>query len=52
MSSHPKTIDADLLAVYAMEEMRRHDVSQLVVTNNGVYAGIIHLHDLVKEGII
>ena len=52
MSRHPKTIDADLLAVYAMEEMRRHDVSQLVVTNNGVYAGIIHLHDLVKEGII
>ena len=37
MSSHPKTIDADLLAVYAMEEMRRHDVSQLVVTNNGSF---------------
>ena len=52
MSSHPKTIDADLLAVYAMEEMRRHDVRQLVVTNNEKYAGIIHLHDLVKEGII
>jgi arabinose-5-phosphate isomerase len=52
MSSNPKTIDADLLAVYAMEEMRRHDISQLVVTNNDVYAGIIHLHDLVKEGII
>ena len=52
MSSNPKTIDADLLAVYAMEEMRRHDISQLVVTNNNVYAGIIHLHDLVKEGII
>jgi arabinose-5-phosphate isomerase len=52
MSGHPKTIDADLLAVYAMEEMRRHDISQLVVTNNDVYAGIIHLHDLVKEGII
>lgn len=52
MSGHPKTIDADLLAVYAMDEMRRHDISQLVVTNNDVYAGIIHLHDLVKEGII
>jgi arabinose-5-phosphate isomerase len=52
MSSKPKTIEADLLAVYAMEEMRRHDISQLVVTNNDLYAGIIHLHDLVKEGII
>jgi arabinose-5-phosphate isomerase len=52
MSSNPKTIEADILAVYAMDEMRRHDISQLVVTNNDVYAGIIHLHDLVKEGII
>ena len=52
MSINPKTIDADLLAVYAMEEMRRHDISQLVVKNNGMYGGIIHLHDLIKEGII
>jgi arabinose-5-phosphate isomerase len=52
MSSNPKTIAADILAVYALEEMRKHHISQLVAENNNKYAGIIHLHDLVKEGII
>lgn len=52
MSSHPKTIEADVLAVHALDEMRRHDISQLVVEDNRQYAGIIHLHDLIREGII
>lgn len=52
MSINPKTIAADMLAVYALDEMRRHNISQLVAANNNIYAGIIHLHDLVKEGII
>lgn len=52
MSSNPKTIAADILAVHALEEMRKYNISQLVVEDNSKYAGIIHLHDLVKEGII
>jgi len=52
MSSDPKTIAADVLAVHALDEMRKYDISQLVVEDNNKYAGIIHLHDLVKEGII
>jgi arabinose-5-phosphate isomerase len=52
MSSNPKTIAADILAVHALEEMRKHNISQLVVEDNSSYAGIIHLHDLIKEGII
>ena len=52
MSSNPKTIAADILAVHALEEMRKHNISQLVVEDNKKYRGIIHLHDLVKEGII
>ena len=52
MSANPKTIAFDILAVYALEEMRKHNISQLVVEDNKKYAGIIHLHDLVKEGII
>ena len=52
MSSNPKTIAADILAVYALDEMRKHNISQLLVEDNNIYAGIIHLHDLVKEGII
>ena len=52
MSSNPKTIAANILAVHALEEMRKHNISQLVVEDNNKYSGIIHLHDLVKEGII
>jgi arabinose-5-phosphate isomerase len=52
MSVNPKTIAVDMLAVYALDEMRRNDISQLVAEDNKKYAGIIHLHDLVKEGII
>jgi len=52
MSSNPKTIASDVLAVTALEEMRTHNISQLIAEENKVYAGIIHLHDLVKEGII
>lgn len=52
MSSDPKTIASDILAIHALDEMRKHNISQLVVEDNKKYAGIIHLHDLVKEGII
>ena len=52
MSSNPKTIASDELAVNALDEMQRNDISQRIVVDNGIYAGIIHLHDLVKEGII
>ena len=44
--------EADVLAVHALEEMKKHNISQLVVQEKGKYAGIIHLHDLIKEGII
>lgn len=52
MTSNPKTIAADVLAVTALEEMRKYNISQLIAEENGLYNGIIHLHDLVKEGII
>ena len=52
MGSSPKTIAADALAMQAFELMRLHNISQLLVTNYNKYVGIIHLHDLVREGII
>lgn len=52
MSSHPKTIEADALAIDAMELMRKNNISQLLVVDNKQYLGIIHLHDLIKEGLI
>jgi arabinose-5-phosphate isomerase len=51
-SPQPKTIEASALAVEALSEMRRHSVSQLIVIDNGQYAGIVHLHDLLREGLV
>ena len=52
MSANPKTIDSKSLAVNALDIMRNKNITQLIVTENNKYAGIIHLHDLIKEGII
>jgi len=52
MSLNPKSISIDAMAIEAMELMDTHEISQLVVEDDGRYAGIIHIHDLVKEGII
>ena len=52
MTVKPKTISADSLAVDALDMMRKFDITQLVVASEGKYLGIIHLHDLVREGLI
>lgn len=52
MSAHPKVIQKDELAVNALEKMRQHDITQLLVLEDKRYIGIIHLHDLIREGII
>lgn len=52
MGSNPKSIDNDAMAVDAMELMEANEISQLLVEDNGKYSGVIHLHDLIKEGII
>ena len=52
MTPVPKTISPNDLAVDALDLMRKNNISQLLVVNNGKYAGIIHLHDLIREGII
>jgi arabinose-5-phosphate isomerase len=52
MTGKPRTIGPDELAIEALDLLRKNEISQLVVTNNGKYLGIIHLHDLVREGLI
>lgn len=52
MSIFPKTIEPSELAVNALSVMRSNNITQLVVADNTGYKGIIHLHDLVKEGIL
>jgi arabinose-5-phosphate isomerase len=53
MTIHPKKISPDAMAVQALETLRKHDITQLAVTDeNNQYLGILHLHDLIKEGLI
>jgi len=52
MSRNPKTIQQDELAINALEMMRNHDITQLLAMDGDRYCGIIHLHDLIREGII
>lgn len=52
MTPNPIAIHDDALAVEALTLLRGKSITQLIVTANGKYKGIIHLHDLLREGII
>ena len=52
MTATPKTISAEELAVDALDLMRKKSITQLVVVENEKYLGFIHLHDLIREGLI
>ena len=52
LTRNPKSIDAGELATEALALMRANNISQLVVTRDGSYAGMLHIHDLMREGII
>ena len=52
MSSNPRTIESDTLVSDALDTMRKNNITQLLVADNGNYLGVIHLHDILKEGIL
>lgn len=52
MSPDPKTIQYDSLVVNALDVMRKNNITQLAVEDNGKYMGVVHLHDILKEGIL
>lgn len=52
MGSSPKTIESKALAAEALQMMEDNNISQLLVVDNNEYKGIIHIHDIIKEGII
>lgn len=52
MTANPKTIDKNALAVNALELMRERSITQLIVTDDAEYVGVIHLHDLIREGLV
>lgn len=52
MSISPKTLESSSMAIEAKNIMETNEISQLLVTTDGIYSGVIHIHDLNKEGII
>jgi arabinose-5-phosphate isomerase len=52
MTKNPKTVPCNTLAIDALQLMRDNNITQLPVVQNAEYIGMIHLHDILKEGII
>ena len=52
MTSSPKTIQADVLAIKALEMIQANGISQLLAVDGNTYCGIVHIHNLINEGII
>ena len=52
MTENPKKIDNDAMAVEALEMMDTHGITQILAEENGRYSGVVHIHNLSKEGII
>ena len=52
MNQEPKTIDIDEMAVNAFRLMEKKSITQLIVLQNGKYVGMIHIHDIMREGIV
>jgi len=52
MSPKPKTIETDVLAIKALELMQKKGISQLLAVEGKNYKGIVHLHNLINEGIL
>jgi arabinose-5-phosphate isomerase len=52
MTKNPKAINYDQLAVDALDLMRKKDITQLLVIKGEEYMGVLHLHDLIREGLI
>ena len=52
MTPKPKTIEPNSLVAHALDVMRSKNITQLLVEHEGQYLGVIHLHDILKEGIL
>ena len=52
MTSNPKTIGVDVLAIKALKKIQENDISQLLAVEGERYMGVVHIHNLIKEGIL
>ncbi|MCL6272788.1 KpsF/GutQ family sugar-phosphate isomerase [Muricauda sp. 2012CJ35-5] len=52
MTKNPKSIEVDTLAVKALKMLQDNGISQLLAFDNGTYSGVVHIHNLINEGIL
>ncbi|MCD0466751.1 SIS domain-containing protein [Flavobacterium sp. ENC] len=52
MTKNPKLVSSDTMAVDALNILEDFSITQLIVSDNGTYRGVLHLHDILKEGIV
>ena len=52
MTKNPKVINKSALAISAFNLMEDNKITQLVVVQDGKYLGIVHMHDILREGIV
>ena len=52
MNESPKTISNDTLVYDSLQLMEASNISQLIVMDSSKYVGIVHLHDILKEGVV
>jgi arabinose-5-phosphate isomerase len=52
MTKNPRTVGKDTLVSEALDIMRKNNITQLLVLDSDRYVGVIHLHDILREGII
>lgn len=52
MTQNPVTISGDAMAVEAFKILKDKNITQVIVVDGNDYLGVIHIHDLIKEGII
>lgn len=52
MTKNPKSIQSETMAIDALQILENHSITQLIVIDNGEYKGVLHLHDILKEGIL
>ena len=52
MCVNPKTIDINTLAYDALQLMEQNNISQMIVVDNANYVGIVHIHEIIKEGVV
>ena len=52
MTKNPKSITSTALVSEALDVLEDYKITQLMVIDNGTYKGVLHLHDILKEGIV